>query len=413
MSALILLWGSALVTQARSIQRTRNPIPVRPDDDRFVGLASELAERFAARAAQHDRDNTFVSENFEAVRASRYTALAVPTALGGLGASMRQVCYAQAALARGCASTALAINMHVYLTLANVYRWKRGDAGPEGLLRRVANEGLLLMSSGASDGLWPTTSATREGDGYRVYGRKLFCSEAPVGDVLVTSAAYDDPQHGRVILVMGIPRSSAGFRVVETWDTLGMRGTASHDVQLDGVFVPETQITGRRPWGQLDAMLRSALFNFSLPVAAVYYGVACSARDEAVHTLTHRAAADGQPLATDALIQRTVGHMDAQLKTAWWALLGALDELGEEFDYPPDDEHLSTCMLAKRSVVLKAQSVVDLAMQAVGGASYFKRSPLERAYRDVRAGSFHPLSPEKTLLYAGRLTLDQPVNQIL
>jgi acyl-CoA dehydrogenase len=212
---------------------------------------------------------------------------------------------------------------------------------------------------------------------------------------------------------MGIPRASAGFGVVETWDTLGMRGTASHDVQLDGVFVPETQITGRRPWGQLDATLRNALIHFSLPVAAVYYGVACSARDEAVHTLTHRVAADGQSLATDVLIQRAVGLMDAQLKTAWWALLGALNELGDEFDYAADDEHLSTCMLAKRSVVVAAQSVVDLAMQAVGGASYFKRSQLERAYRDVRAGLFHPLSPEKTLLYAGRLAMEQPLDQIL
>jgi alkylation response protein AidB-like acyl-CoA dehydrogenase len=144
---------------------------------------------------------------------------------------------------------------------------------------------------------------------------KVFCSEAPVGDVLVTSAAYDDPRDGRVILVMGIPRTTAGISVVETWDTLGMRSTASHDVQLDGVFVPESQITGRRPWGKLDAMLRNALIHFSLPLAAVYYGVASSARDEAVHTLTHRVAADGQCLATDALIQRTVGLMDAQLQT--------------------------------------------------------------------------------------------------
>jgi acyl-CoA dehydrogenase len=378
-----------------------------------VGLAAELAERFAARAAQHDHDNTFVADNFEALRASRYTALAVPTALGGLGATMRQVCYAQATLARGCASTALAINMHVFLTLANAYWWKHGAAGPERLLRRVANEGLLLMSSGASDGLWPTTTATREEGGYRVFGRKVFCSEAPVADILVTSAAYDDPQDGRVILAMGIPRESTGFRIVETWDTLGMRATASHDVQLDGVFVPEAHITGRRPWGQLDETLRNALIHFSLPLAAVYFGIARSARDEAVHALTHRTAADGRTLATDVLTQRTVGLMDAKLKTGWWALLGALNELGDVFDYPLDDEHLSTCMLAKRSVVLEAQSVVDLAMQAIGAASYFKRSPLERAYRDVRAGSFHSLSPEKTLLYAGQLALDQPVNQIL
>ena len=69
-------------------------------------------------------------------------------------------------------------------------------------------------------------------------------------------------------------------------------------------------------------------------------------------------------------------------------------------------------MLAKRCVVTEAIEVVDLAMEAVGGSAYFKRSPLERAYRDVRGGTFHPFTPEKTLQYAGRIALGQPVDQI-
>ena len=244
-------------------------------------------------------------------------------------------------------------------------------------------------------------------------GRKPFCSEAPIADVLATFAAYDDPQEGRVILGIGVPRSSPGFRVLETWDTMGMRGTASHDVELDGVFVADAQVTGRRPWGHLDPVLRTALIHFALPVASVYYGIAAFARDVAVRTVTDRIGADGRALAGDALLQRMIGEMDARLKTAWWSLLGALDELGEGFNYPVDDAHLNACMLAKRCVVLEAQAVVDLAMQAVGGNSYFRRSPLERAYRDVRAGSFHPLAPDKALLYAGCLALGEPADQIL
>ncbi len=176
--------------------RATGPAAVRPDDDRFVGLAAELGAQFAARATEHDRDNTFVEDNFRALRDSRYTALAVPTELGGLGATLRQVCYAQATLARGCASTALAINMHVFLTLANTYRWINGAAAAEGLLRRVATDGLLLMSSGAADGLWPTTTATREDGGYRVVGRKPFCSEAPIADVLALSPPSMTPRRG-------------------------------------------------------------------------------------------------------------------------------------------------------------------------------------------------------------------------
>lgn len=62
-------------------------------------------------------------------------------------------------------------------------------------------------------------------------------------------------------------------------------------------------------------------------------------------------------------------------------------------------------MLAKREAVTAAIEVVDLAMDVLGGRSYFRHSPLERAYRDVRAGTFHPLTPEATLAYAGKLAL--------
>src|SRR5689334_1612462 len=100
----------------------QRPAPLRADDDRFVPLAADLGARFAERAADHDRENSFVEENFALLRESGYTALAIPEELGGLGASLRQVCYAQAELARSCGATALAVNMHIYLTLTNMYR---------------------------------------------------------------------------------------------------------------------------------------------------------------------------------------------------------------------------------------------------------------------------------------------------
>jgi acyl-CoA dehydrogenase len=302
--------------------------------------------------------------------------------------------------------------MHLYLTLANVYRWKHGVTAVEPLLRRVAGEGLVLMTSGGSDGLWPAATAVQENGGYRVSGRKVFCSQAPVADVLVTFAAYDDPAEGKVVLALGIPTRSEGVQVVETWDTLGMRATASHDVQLDDVYVSEAQVAARRPWGRLDPVLRSALIHFGATVAAVYYGVAAGARDEAVRTVTRRQAGNGQPLAHDPAVARLVGLMDSKLRTAWWALIGALNELGDDYSYELTDQNTNTALLAKRCVVTEAAEIVDLAMEAVGGASYFKRSPLERAYRDVRGGKYHPLPPEKTLAFAGRLALGLPVDQI-
>lgn len=386
------------------------PVPLRPDDDRFVPLAAELAERFRPHAARLDRENAFPEEHVAEMRAAGYLRLAVPIELGGLGASMRQVCYAQAALAGGCASTALAVNMHHYLALANGYRWRKGAAAAEGLLRRVAADGIVLMTSGGSDGIWPSATAVKENGGYRVSGRKVFCSQAPVASVLTTMAAYDDPDEGRVVLLMGIPMASPGVEILDTWDTLGMRATASQDVQLTDVLVSDGQIAARRPWGRVDPALQNAGVHFAPPVASVYYGLAAAARDEAVRIVKQRRDGNGAPLAEDATIQRQVGLMDYALRTSWWSLMGALDELGD--DYTVNAELMETLMLAKRHVITAASEVVDLAMAIAGGSAYFKRSPLEQAYRDVRAGAFHPLTPEKTLLSIGRSALGQPTDML-
>ena len=400
-----------MVTTAPS-PTTYRPAPLRPDDDRFVPLAAELGARCAEYAAEHDRENTFVAESFTALKAAGYTALAIPEGLGGLGASLRQVCYAQAELARSCGATALAVNMHIYLTTTNVYRFSHGATEVAGTLRRVANDGLILMTSGGSDGIYPSAIATRVEGGFRVNGRKAFCSQAPIANVLTTFAAYDDPDQGRVVLAIGIPTSSPGFQVVETWDTMGMRGTSSHDVQLDDVFVGDAQIVMRQPWGRIGPVLRNALIHAGATMSSVYFGIAAGARDEAVRIITRRQGGNGASRAEDPSTIRLVGLMDAKLRTAWWSLLGALTELGDDYAYPVDEANTNTALLAKRCVVNEAVEVVDLALEAVGGAAYYKRSPLERAYRDVRGGKFHPLPPEKTLQYAGRMALGQPADQV-
>lgn len=388
------------------------PAPVRPDDDRFVPLAADLGARFAERAAEHDRENTFVEENFANLRESGYTALAIPEELGGLGASLRQVCYAQAELGRYCGATALAVNMHIYATLTNMYRWKNGAAPVEAMLRRVAAEKLILMTSGGSDGLWPSTMATRVDGGYRVTGRKSFCSQAPIANVLSTFATYDDPVEGKVILALGVPTSSPGMQMVETWDTLGMRGTGSHDIQMDDVMVTDAQVVGKQPYGKLGPALRVALIHAVMTMGSVYYGIAAGARDEAMRVVTRRQNGDGVPAAADPAIARLVGMMEYKLRTSWWSLIGGLNELPDDYQYPANDQTVNLTLLAKRSVATEAIEIVDLAMEAVGGSAFYKRSPLERAYRDVRGGPFHPLSPEKTLQFAGRLALGQPVDQV-
>jgi alkylation response protein AidB-like acyl-CoA dehydrogenase len=383
------------------------PTPVHQDDDRFVAMARELGERFAPRAADHDRDNTFVHENYDALTDAGYLRLAVPEELGGLGATVRQVCYAQAELARHCSSTALAVNMHLYLTLVQAYRRRGGAADAEVVLGRVAGEDIVLMTSGGSDWLWPTGEAIEVEGGYRISGRKAFCSQAPVADVLTTSAPLHRADGTIEVLMFGLPMAADGVRIVETWNTLGMRATSSHDVEFNDFFVPAERVTARRSWNCLDAPLFAAALHIAPTVASVYWGVACAARDEAVRVVGARRRGD-TPMVEIPSVQRQVGLMDHKLLVSWWALVGSLEVLSD--GYVADPRTVAPVMHSKRTVVEEAVAITDVAMEVVGGSSFYRSSPLERYYRDVRAGKFHPLTPEATLTYAGRLALGQPVD---
>jgi acyl-CoA dehydrogenase len=381
----------------------RHPVAMRPDDDAFVALAAEIGQVAAAHAADHDREASFVAEAYDAMRANGYLRLAVPTELGGLGATMRQVCHAQAELARYDAATALASSMHLYITLMQVFRRKAGAPDAEGVLKRVADENLVIATSGGSDWLWPSTVAVSDGNGgWRVSGRKVFCSQAPGANVITTCAVVGEPGDGAEVLHFAVPLSAEGVRLVETWDTLGMRGTASHDLVFEDVAVPGERVVGRRPWGELGGPLFAAAIHFGPVVSSTYFGIAAGARDVAVAEASAKARG-ATPLAELGRVQRQIGLMDTKLSVAWWGLMGAIEQIGD--DYGPNAATLATVMTAKRHVVLEAIEVVDQAMQLVGGRAFFRSSPLERAYRDVRAGAFHPLTPEITLAYAGKLAL--------
>ncbi len=373
--------------------------------DNFTELAARIGAVAGEHAAEHDRDATFVTEAYDAMREHGYLKLAVPTELGGLGASMRQVCHAQAELARHDGATALSVAMHLYLTLMQAYRYRKGAPDAEGVLRRVADDGMVIATSGGSDWLWPTTRAVPVEDGFLVTGRKVFCSQSPAATVVATCAVLGEPGEDAQVLHFSVPLAAQGVRLEETWDTLGMRGTASHDVVMEDVFVPAAKIAARRPYGEMGAPLLAATVHFAPVGGATYHGIAAGARDRAVQAVS---GGNRGPLPLSALprVHRQVGLMDAKLRTSWWSLMGALDDLGD--DYVADAQTLAMVMLAKRQAVLSAIEVVDLAMDVMGGRSFFRRSGMERAYRDVRAGTFHPLTPEATLTYAGKVALGDP-----
>jgi alkylation response protein AidB-like acyl-CoA dehydrogenase len=131
-------------------------------------------------------------------------------------------------------------------------------AGRGGGAPARGRRGIVIATSGGSDWLWPTTTAVPTDGGFLVTGRKAFCSQSPEATVVATSAVLGDPGGDAQVLHFSVPFAASGVSIEETWDTLGMRGTASHDVVMTDVFVPADKIAGRRPYGEFGVPLMAA-----------------------------------------------------------------------------------------------------------------------------------------------------------
>ena len=351
-----------------------------------TSLAKDLADEFRATASDVDLRGRFPHENYTRMRESGYLRAPVPQELGGLGATLLEISQAQQALARGCASTALAVNMHLFQVGAAADGFRAG--GPTGpLLQRVAAEGIVLASTGAEfivAGEWTTpTTARPEGEDYVIDGRKFFCSQAEGMDIVRVNAR--DTETGELVIV-AVPASATGLTVKPTWDTTGMRGTASHDLLLEGVRVPRVgavRLSGAVPTA--DPQAANAIRWFLLLVSGVYLGIAEEARAEALNAIgrggnsSHR-----DPVLDDVLL----GELEAAFLTASAVRDTVAGELAEPG--PDVDLVVARAALCKEVVTTAARTVVDRAISIAGGKSFFRRSPLERLARDVQAARFHP-----------------------
>lgn len=360
--------------------------------------AAALGPALAAHAARHDAEGTFVTESYDALRAAGLLTAAVPVELGGDGATVRELTALQRELAHHCGSTALASAMHQHVVAFTAWRYRRGLPGAEATLRRVADEGILLVSTGGGDYTHPRGEAVRVDGGYRVSGTKRFASQSRHGTVISTMFTYDDPDQGRRVLNVAVPVAAEGVTVADNWDTLGMRGTASNDITIEDVFVPDERVLANRPYGVVDGPLQ-VISAIAFPiVSGVYLGIAEAAYAEA------REAAARKP--DNVFVQRQFGRMKHALQVASWSLEGALDAVGD--DPTPSHEAYLAVMIAKAEVARAGIDVCDRAMDVVGGPGYFRGSVVERAYRDIRAAKFHPLTPDATHVETGRHELGLP-----
>jgi alkylation response protein AidB-like acyl-CoA dehydrogenase len=201
-------------------------------------LSEDLLERCAQRAADYDRENRFFMEDFEELRQANYLLAAVTKEFGELGLTHIEVCHEQRRLARRSAPTALGINMHLLTTGIAADLWRKDDKSQAWLLEEAASGAVFAYGYSESgndlEALYSAAKAERVDGGYRFFGHKHFGTLTPVWTWLNIYGADTAGPEGPKIVHAVMPRATAGYRIVETWDTLGMRATASQDNIVEG-----------------------------------------------------------------------------------------------------------------------------------------------------------------------------------
>lgn len=360
-----------------------------------LDAAKRLAPRFAARAAGYDRDGAFPVDDFADLRAAGLFGLMVPQRLGGTGAGFADYVAVATELARGNGATALVFNMHASVTgaLSAVTEETAEALGvPEEAL--VARDRFL---ADAAAGSWYAVAMSERGigsrlsqltttyepvdGGYRIKGAKTFCSGAGHADAyLVTARSIDDSS---VVSQFLVPATADGLQVEQTWDSLGMRATASHDLHLDVTVPADRLLGGIEGLALVIAQLMPHWLVASY--AAVYVGVARASIDAAAEHLNARG------LTELPAVRARVGRADAAVAAAQLVVAEAARRVDQA---PGDAETNRWVWRAKLLAGTTAAEVAASMLEAAGTSATRRGHPLERLYRDARCGSLQPATSD-------------------
>jgi L-evernosamine nitrososynthase len=375
---------------------------------RLVLLAETLGEELARRAPVHDREASFPYASVDALKRAGYFTAPIPVEHGGLGVtSVHDVVVASSRLARADASVAIGVNMHLVVVLNIVRRWlaamtasdERRAAAFAVSLEEIAREGAVLctaISELGQDLTRPSTTARRMPDGWRIDGRKAFCTMSPAATILFTAVTFEGEDGSERYGYAQIPPGAAGVEIHGDWDALGMRSSGSHSVSFTGVDVPHAALRGGFAAGDADAYMDRNLVA-GLFHASASLGIAESAAAAAAGPLAARAEPDAR---SRMLVAENAIELAACRATLARACT-LVDESGEDVT-----ALFAEAQAAKAFVNEAAARIVDRALAASGGAGYLNGHPLARAYRDVRAGSFmHPLGANRAYELLGDVAL--------
>lgn len=357
-----------------------------------TSIPTELLEAIRARAAETDQGNRFFDEGFADLRAIGYLEAAVPAERGGWGLDLATLARQQRTLAMHSPAAALSLTMHHYWVGMAADLSRLGlDTG---WILDLVTGGQVLASGHAERGndvpvSLSTTTATRVEGGWRIDGHKLFGSLGPVWDQLGIHAQAADGGEGPVVVHGFVDRTAPGVSVVETWDTLGMRASQSHDTVLDGVFLPDERVVAVDPAGTIGLEIGAMQVWAVVLIANVYLGIAERAFELAVAGAQGRRsiAIERGTLAHNPFVQHQVAEAYLELEAARAVVDAVAADWSAGVDHGPawGPKVLSAKWHAGRA----ARQVVARAMEANGGAAFFRGHELERLHRDAQGSLFH------------------------
>ena len=373
-------------------------------------LTDTLLARCASRAAGYDRDNKFFLEDFDELKKVGYLIGPVPKELGGKGWSLADNAQETRRLAYHAPATALGLNMHNYWLGLAADVWRSGDRSLEWMLKEAA-AGEVFAAGHAEAGcdipaLLSTTKAERVAGGYRFTGRKSFGSLTPVWTRLgIHGMDMSDPNAPKVVHGF-LPRDMAGYTIVETWDTMGMRATRSDDTILEGAFVPDKYIARIVPAGAAGVdLFVLGIFAWALiGFGNVYCGLARRACDLVFPSLKDKGSIG---LTRSMAYHPEIQHGVAEMVIGLEAISAHLDRVAHDWSTGVDHGGAWPIKIvaAKYNAVETAWKIVDQAMQLSGGFGMFRKNELERVFRDARAGRFHPANANLSHELVGKMSL--------
>ncbi len=375
-------------------------------DSKIVAVAEDAARRIAARVDGGAVGEALLALCVEDLRASGYLTIIVPERFGGLGGSIVDVCVAQEKVSRALGSAGLAANMHLqYLGSSLVSgMWERERL--DTFLRDSVDHGWFInncqaeteLGSPARGGLHHTT-ATRADGAWRIDGRKSWSTAAPYLThfaVGATVRADDISEHLGQFLVR---RDAPGVRIDETWDALAMRESASHDIVFEGVVVADDDVIRVSNSGEKYVPTLDTAPWHGLPFAATYIGIAIAARDFAVRFAATRVPSNlGHPIGDLPAVRAKLGEIEALLFASRRMIFDTARDWVE--GRAPREQVAAQVPLVKYWATNNAVRVTDLALRVTGGFGLMESNPVERCFRDVRAGLIHPPMDDVTLASA-------------